>query len=274
MDRNKISCISPDKVTPAVLHVNYVNVLHSGWPGHNVPDPELVIVIEGNLTAEDEDHPKTTLSAGDAVFLRPGKPCDLLRTGNIPLVISCMHFELSAGLQYDSGAYKILPEEPWVIHTQGHWEIIELFRRLNSEFKSYHPYRRELLSTLAKELWIRLMAINQNHKAEKQRSLRLEAMVAFIRSNIKKGVTRYDLANEFDLTPEYINNLFRKELNLTPTAVLNRERVLTAARMLSEGRLSVTEAAKEVGFSDQFYFSRVFKKEFGFPPSRMLTSAM
>ena len=37
--------------------------------------------------------------------------------------------------------------------------------------------------------------------------------------------------------------------------------------------LSIAEIAASVGFSDKFYFSRVFKKSMGMPPSRYLNSA-
>ena len=40
-----------------------------------------------------------------------------------------------------------------------------------------------------------------------------------------------------------------------------------AAALLEEGSLSVGEVAYSTGFSDQLYFSRVFKKYMGVPPS-------
>jgi AraC-like DNA-binding protein len=40
-----------------------------------------------------------------------------------------------------------------------------------------------------------------------------------------------------------------------------------AHRLLTDEGLSVKETAARVGFDDAFYFSRVFKKVMGIPPS-------
>ena len=41
---------------------------------------------------------------------------------------------------------------------------------------------------------------------------------------------------------------------------------------MKNSQLSIAEIAVSVGFFDQFYFSRVFKKTKGVPPSRYLAS--
>ena len=41
-----------------------------------------------------------------------------------------------------------------------------------------------------------------------------------------------------------------------------------ACKLLRAGNLSIAEVAVSVGFFDQFYFSRVFKRAKGVPPSK------
>ena len=45
-----------------------------------------------------------------------------------------------------------------------------------------------------------------------------------------------------------------------------------ACKLLRSGTLSIAEVAASVGFLDQFYFSRVFKRAKGVPPSKYMTS--
>jgi len=93
-------------------------------------------------------------------------------------------------------------------------------------------------------------------------------MVEWLRARLAEPVSRRDLAGAFFLTPEHVNALFRKELGISPTQFLHRERVLLAHRLMQSEGLSAKEAAARAGFCDQFYFSKVFRKMMGVPPSR------
>ncbi|MEG0110056.1 MAG: helix-turn-helix domain-containing protein, partial [Oscillospiraceae bacterium] len=53
---------------------------------------------------------------------------------------------------------------------------------------------------------------------------------------------------------------------------LTNYRISEACFLLKSSQLSIAEIAVSVGFFDQFYFSRVFKKNKGVPPSRYLAS--
>lgn len=94
-------------------------------------------------------------------------------------------------------------------------------------------------------------------------------MVKYLKQHANGTVSRRDLARHFNMTPEHVNLLFRKELKATPTEIVNRERCHRAWQLLQNGELSVKEVADQVGFHDPFYFSRVFKKVFGVPPSSL-----
>jgi AraC-like DNA-binding protein len=98
---------------------------------------------------------------------------------------------------------------------------------------------------------------------------RMERMMSWLRAHLEESVSRQDLAREFALTPEYVNALFKKELGITPTQFIHRERVLRASRHMQSRGLSVKQAAARVGFNDPSYFSKVFKRIMGVPPSRI-----
>lgn len=63
-------------------------------------------------------------------------------------------------------------------------------------------------------------------------------------------------------------NLFRNEYGSSPTQYVIQLRMSTAARLIEEGHMSVSEVAEFVGYEDVFYFSRLFKKHFSVSPSR------
>jgi two-component system response regulator YesN len=70
----------------------------------------------------------------------------------------------------------------------------------------------------------------------------------------------------------YLNSKFKEETNYTFNDFLNRYRILKAVELLKEGDLLIYEIAEQVGFQDYKYFSQVFKKYIGQPPTEFLNS--
>ncbi len=57
---------------------------------------------------------------------------------------------------------------------------------------------------------------------------------------------------------------------MSTTEFVHTIRLTEAKKLLEEGRLTVSEIAYQVGFSDPAYFSRSFKKMFKRSPSSLL----
>ncbi len=71
------------------------------------------------------------------------------------------------------------------------------------------------------------------------------------------------------LSASSLQRAFEKHFGVSPNQYLNRLRMNKAMELLSEKELSVKEIAYACGFSDEKYFSRAFKKRYGYPPSKL-----
>lgn len=74
------------------------------------------------------------------------------------------------------------------------------------------------------------------------------------------------LAEGFSYNPKYLSKLFRQEFGLSVTRYVTLLRIQKAAQLLKSNRFSIGEIAEFCGFSDQFYFSKVFKRHTGLTP--------
>lgn len=91
--------------------------------------------------------------------------------------------------------------------------------------------------------------------------------IFYISQNFDRTIGVADVAAAAGLERSYFSRLFKKETGIACVKWLNNFRMEKAAKLLKSGRLNVAETARSSGFSDQFYFSRAFKKHFGVPPS-------
>ncbi len=74
------------------------------------------------------------------------------------------------------------------------------------------------------------------------------------------------LAREVGLNANYFSILFKKETGKTPAKTLCEYRLGTACKMLKFTNKPVKSVAYDCGFSDELYFSRTFKKQYGMSP--------
>jgi AraC-like DNA-binding protein len=76
------------------------------------------------------------------------------------------------------------------------------------------------------------------------------------------------IAEKLNISYSYFRKLFRDMVGLTPHQYLLQVRISKAKEMLESQNLSVKEISAAVGFLDELYFSRLFKKKTGVAPSR------
>ena len=66
-----------------------------------------------------------------------------------------------------------------------------------------------------------------------------------------------------------LQRAFNKYLRVSPKQYLIRLRMNHALNLLTMNELSVKEIAFACGFTDEKYFSRAFKKRYGYPPTQL-----
>ena len=75
------------------------------------------------------------------------------------------------------------------------------------------------------------------------------------------------VAEHCRITHTYLCRLFRDYADSTPQQYLQRVRIRMAADELCRGEASIADLARMYGYSDQFAFSRAFKRVMGEAPT-------
>ena len=76
------------------------------------------------------------------------------------------------------------------------------------------------------------------------------------------------VADIFGFSGKYLSALFVKNMDMKFTEYLTKIRMEQAAKLLETEKVPITELARKCGYTDAFYFSKVFKSLMGVPPSQ------
>ena len=78
------------------------------------------------------------------------------------------------------------------------------------------------------------------------------------------------LCQELGMSSSKLYRKIKELTDLAPNEFIRTIRLKQAAALLKSRRHNVSEVSVLVGFNDPLYFSRSFKKQFGYPPSRLI----
>ncbi len=85
------------------------------------------------------------------------------------------------------------------------------------------------------------------------------------------NISLSDVAAVVHLNPTYFSNCFKKATGQSYSSYLNKIRIEESKKLLLAGN-SLAQIAQQVGFSDQSYFTNVFKKIEGVSPKRWINA--
>ncbi len=101
-----------------------------------------------------------------------------------------------------------------------------------------------------------------------QRALRLKPLFEHISRHFAEKLTLSTAATLVHMSQAQLMRTFKKVAGMTLVAYHNHVRLSHATRLLKETALSIAEIANAVGYADQSYFDRQFKRAFGCPPKQ------
>ncbi|MDG0792184.1 response regulator [Cohnella ginsengisoli] len=104
-------------------------------------------------------------------------------------------------------------------------------------------------------------------KQDKGHSHLIDKAKAYIHQNFSKEITLESLADHVHLSPPYLSKLFKEEAGENFSAYLLNYRMGVACELLREGVHKAHQVAEMVGFQNEKYFFKVFKREIGLTPS-------
>lgn len=96
----------------------------------------------------------------------------------------------------------------------------------------------------------------------------IKKAIQYIAANSAQPITLNDVASHVHLNPAYFSTVFKQSTGSSFKEYLNMVRIEESKLLLANTNYSIIDIAVAVGFEDQSYFSKVFKKFTGLTPKQ------
>ncbi len=116
-----------------------------------------------------------------------------------------------------------------------------------------------------------LQSGTSDKKSDKAHSAQQFSKIAEVMNqHICENLSIEDIARLSNMSASNLKKICRKYVGIGPAKHFLRLKIMHATKMLEDGH-TVTEVSQHLGFSSQSYFSTVFTRETGCPPSHIRT---
>lgn len=159
-----------------------------------------------------------------------------------------------------------LPLQP-IQELQDFYGVEEWFKKLTFSWKEKLPGYEFITKTYLQELLYAIVLNKKNKEKNYGNSLKVERVIAYMQENKYQKLTLKELSDFMNLSAYYLSKIFKESTGYSIIDYFNKMKIDEAKAMLAEGNIKIKEIAKKLGFSDEFYFSRIFKKTEGVSPS-------
>ncbi len=241
---------------------------HSWGPG--VRDYYLIHLVtsgKGYFTVGNETF---ELSAGNAFIIKPQTLVSYVADENDPWEYYWVGFNgADASRLVELTALE--EDNPVLTFTEVQAEQIKkALLKIYSNFGTSAEQEIMTVSKLFEAFSLIIKYAPKKHGDSSSARIYIKNAVKFIQRNFAENIDVANIADHVGLSRSHLYRIFVKHLSLSPNEYLTQYRINQACILLRGSNLSIGEIASSVGFDDQLYFSRVFKKIKGVPPSQYI----
>lgn len=223
-------------------------------------DYYLIYVTDGLLHLEIEGI-NTDITTGDLIIIKPETEYFYHTKKNIPVSYLSIHITGGRAEEFIEGfslpTNKIL-QCGYISNMYNYWN------RLQREFILYDEFFDQTTVAVLTQILARFSrAVNSTDTNNF-----LAKSVTYMNENFNKKISVKYLAELEGLSESYYRSVFRQIFNKSPSEHITSLRLSAAAGYLESSTKSLSEIAALVGYGDEFYMGKMFKKEFGISPGK------
>lgn len=260
------------------FHILYCNYRHNSKDAKRISKKIVrslqhheLLLVTGGKGSFMIDRKRHSFKTGMLFYICPDVKHSIEIDTEDPLCFLSVHFNY-AKVSMNEGEWGINGNVE-TLHLQAvselkdYYQVEDLFGKLIQSWNTKLPGYEFVAKTLLQQL---IIAIAQNTKKQSQNystSLKVEKIINYMHQKINEKVNLNEFSDLVQLSPAYLSRAFKGITGYSIIEFFNKMKIDKAKELIVEGDIKIKEVAQSLGFTDEFYFSRIFKRMTGISPS-------
>jgi AraC-like DNA-binding protein len=148
-----------------------------------------------------------------------------------------------------------------------HDSILELYTEIIDSARIEAPGCQQVLGSLIAHLLAHISTLTQQHGPDSASERLVQRAKFLLADNVATHLDIGWLSRSLGLGYSRFRQIFKKCTGLSPYQYFLDLKISRAKELLQQGQFTVKEIAYMLSFDDPYYFSHLFKKKTGHPPS-------
>ncbi|MDD3225427.1 MAG: AraC family transcriptional regulator [Clostridium sp.] len=230
---------------------------------------ELFLITGGTgyITFKNKQY---TAKEGMLFYFRPGAEHSIETDTKDPLKFLSVHFSYVHVIFEDNKWNLRTESKPLKLHSMqylaDYFLILQNFKKLVQtwvmKLPNYEFIAKALLQKLLFEIYENTKRENDNYST----TLKVEAIIKYMHENINHTIKLDDISSLTSLSSTYLAKIFKEVTGYSIIQFFNKMKIDKAKEIIALGDKKINEVSQMLGFKDEFYFSRLFKKIEGISP--------
>ncbi len=214
-----------------------------------------ILAGSGTFIFEDKVY---HLKKGDIFYIPPKMTAKYFPSNDNPWVYTWIGF---GGTRADKYLKRmdISATNP-IYHDNKENELKPLFNELAEKYMRTKYLNIETLAIFMNIMYKMMIAGHRKEIMLTAKETHIKMTKQFIENNFQFKLKVTDIASALSISPNYLANIFKEELNSSPKEMLTNYRMMKAMQLLTETKKSIKDIALSVGYENALHFSAEFKR--------------
>ncbi|WP_347840734.1 AraC family transcriptional regulator [uncultured Draconibacterium sp.] len=220
---------------------------------------------QGRISVEGNE---TLVKSNNVFIIPPNKMCRYSSSETQPWDNYWIHFTGKNADLYTPPCEVLLPIEE-TINSRIEDRML-IFEQMLQNLEQYNNFENVLYANTCLKYYLTSIRQIENFRftGDKPAGDYFSKALSFMNNNTNKRITLSELGEICGCSSANLYKVFMKKLKCSPMDYFLQMKIQKACRYLVNSEKRIKEIAQELGYDDQYYFSRLFSKHIRMSPSQ------